>query len=104
MARFYLSADGRKPDGLYDGVLRESLGKVIRKRLSVRRIARQCIGQRRLRLRIAASLRERYCRGSILTGCIRISEQRFAYRCVRLPQGGGLFLTTAASALDSLPG
>jgi len=49
------------------------------------RIARQRIGQRRLRLRIAAPWREHYCCGSILAGRIHVAEQRFAYRRVRLP-------------------
>jgi hypothetical protein len=30
-ARFYLRTDGRKPDRLDDGILREALGEVIRK-------------------------------------------------------------------------
>jgi hypothetical protein len=59
-ARFYLRAGGGQPDRLHNGILRESLGEVIRKRLRVSRIARQCIGQRRLRPRIAAPWRERY--------------------------------------------
>jgi integrase len=65
----------------------------------MRRIARQGIGQRRLRLCIAAPWHERYCPGSILAGYIRVAEQRLAYRRVRLPKRGGLFLVAAASAL-----
>jgi hypothetical protein len=68
----------------------------------VRRIAGQRIGQRRLGLGIAAPWGKRLCRGSALAGDIRVAEQRFADRRVRLPESSGLFFIAATSTLDSL--
>ena len=54
--------------------MREALPEVISKGLAVSRIACKHIGQRRLRLRITISWCERYCRSSILAGCLRVAE------------------------------
>jgi hypothetical protein len=85
-------------------VLREAFIEVIHTGLSARRITRQSKSQRRLRLRIGAFWRESQRRRGTVASQLFIVEERFANRCVRLPQRSRLFFVAAACGFHSLPG